>query len=829
MSSSLLPSSSNKRPDPPGDSPPAKKRNKAAGSPETRKQSSLLQFFGKPKLDPTGEKLQQYPTKKAVPSQKVLDGTSSYPEEVSEAATNREIHGTCSRKPEAKIFQKPPVVEAESKLSVVSHQDEQPITTTTISPPGNEPIIPRLVPPDRLARWKVKHQCLLIRTLPKEPPRTKAAAFDLDGTLLVWRIAGWPSRYEHYELWNSSVIPKLQQLHDDGYKLVIFSNQGAIRTAVEGKKATFVKSLIEWLASQVQRPLHVVMSTNSKMGYHKPNHGMWNICEEECNQGQSLDVANSWFVGDSVKKPEDPQGGVDEQFALNVGRERQQMLRFYEPQNYFGPSTNSVRSLIGGDIMSEYETPLACLDERAALLGGYIKGPIVLVLVGVQGSGKSTFCRMLMESQAGHGWAHVSQDTINKGRPGKREDVENATRRALKDGKSVVVDRTHLNEEQRAYFVDIAKEAKVKVHAVVLQPVKDVIARRVRDRTNHPGDVQGDKGVRLAMASLDRVVVPKYQEGFDLVSCTGTEPGAMRLSQMYQMVSQTNGTALLPSSFTLPNGIILPSLTLGTMGVGKRKANQVVATASKLGWKAVDTAPTYKNESEIASGLSGDTFVLVKVPKSAISPEQVRAALKASLLNLGRNRADLLLLHWPCDVIEAGTLQAVWQEMESCLADGFTQALGVCNFSVDALRLLIPLCKVPPSVNQIERHPLFSQMDLVQFCTNHDILVQAHTSLAQGKSDLLQHGVIAEVAKETSLSSAQVVLKWNLQHGVAVVSKCTSEDHLKEVISIFEGLPLSSDQMQRIDSIKGSIRFVAPPFMYKKGAPYSWGDSIRKT
>jgi DNA 3'-phosphatase len=828
MSSSASPSS-NKRPDPPGDSPPTKKRIKAAGSPEIRKQSSLLQFFGKPKLDPTGEKLQQYSTKKAVPRQKVLDAPSSDLQDGSKDATNREVHGINTRKPVAKIFQKPSTVGPESKLPIESHkEDEQPVITTTISTSGDEAIIPRLVPPDRLARWKVKHQCLLIRTVPKEPPRSKAAAFDLDGTLLVWRIAGWPSRYEHYELWNSSVIPKLQQLHDDGYKLVIFSNQGAIRTAVEGKKATFVKSLLEWLASQVQRPLHVVMSTNSKMGYHKPNPGMWNICEEECNQGQSLDVANSWFVGDSVKKPEDPQGGVDEQFAFNVGRERQQMLQFYEPQTYFGPSTNSVRHQIGGDIMPEHETPLACLDERAALLGGYIKGPIVLVLVGVQGSGKSTFCHKLMESEAGNGWVHVSQDTINKGRPGKREQVENATRRALMDGKSVVVDRTHLSEEQRAYFVDIAKEAKVKVHAVVLQPAKDVIARRVRDRTNHPGGVEGDKGMRLALASLDRIVVPKYQEGFDLVSSTGTESGAIRLSQLYQMVSQTTATALLPSSFTLSNRKIIPSITLGTMGLGKRKAEHVVVTASKLGWKAVDTAPTYKNESELAGGLSDDTFVLVKVPKSAISPQQVRAALTASLTNLGRKQADLFLLHWPCDVIEAGTLQTVWQEMESCLSDGLSQALGVCNFSVNALRVLIPLCKVLPSVNQIERHPLLSQMDLVQFCTNHDILVQAHTSLAQGKPDLLQHVVVAEVAKETSLSSAQVVLKWNLQHGVAVVTKCTSEDHLKEVISILGDCPLSPDQMQRIDSIKGSSRLVAPPFMYKKGAPYSWGDSIRR-
>lgn len=678
----------------------------------------------------------------------------------------------------------------------------------------------------------MKNECLLIRNVPKEPPRTKVAALDLDGTLLVWRIAGWPSRYEHYELWNSTVIPKLQRLYDqDGYKLVIFSNQGAIRGAFSGKKATFVKSLIEWLASTLQRPLHVVMSTNSKIGYHKPSPGMWSICEEECNRGLQFDIANSWYVGDSVGI-DDPQGGVDERFAQNVGTARGQLLAFFEPQAYFGPSHAELRQK-STCTLHEYEPPPpSSLDERVALTGGYLQGPILLLLVGVQGSGKSTFCAELADDpDSKQRWVHLSQDTISQGKPGKRHQVEEATRQALREGKSVVVDRTHLTEEQRSYFIEIGKDINVKIHAVLLQPPKNVIEKRVRERVNHPGGVEGDKGVRIALASLMNIVIPTYHEGFDLINSAGTDAAIVRLSTLYRLVSKSGAdkSLRLPSSFSLSNGTAIPSITLGTMGIGKRKAQEVVAKATHLGWKAVDTAPTYKNEVEVGRGLiDTDTLVIVKIPKSATTPDQVLEALSSSLSNLGRSRADLLLLHWPCDVIATGTLQSVWQEMERCLSEGRCQALGVCNFSINALRQLIPLCRVQPSVNQIERHPLLPQVELVQFCASHDILVQAHTALGQGKTELLEHPVLLEIAKGTGLSTAQATLVWNLQHGVAVVPKCTSEDHLAEINGIFHCKALGSKHMKMLDSIKECIRFVAPSFMYNKGTSYSWGDGDAK-
>jgi len=782
---------------------PVKKKAKPTSP---AKQSSLLQFFGKPKDKDSAakakvaeEKLDEIETKKSTPQTK----------------------------------------EKSAEKSKTNDNDKNEV-------PG--PIIPHQVSPDFDARWKVVENCMLVRCI-KEDPRTKVAAFDVDGTLLVWRIAGWPSRFDHYELWSSTVFEKLRQLHDDGHKLVLFSNQGAIRGAFTGKKATFVKGLLEWVASKIDRPVSMVLSTNKKLGYHKPNPGMWEICEQHCNEGIAFDISSSFFVGDSVGD-DDPQGGVDEKFAQNIGKLKgNATLKFYTPEAYFGPSDSDKRKIQGQ--LSEYDAPPGpALEARKGLLGGYFTGPVVLLLCGVQGSGKSTFCQQLFVKQdqygdlsdsdsendntSRHPWVHVSQDTINKGKPGKREAVEEATRQALKNGQSVVVDRTHLDADQRKYFVDIAQELQVPVHILVFSPPKEVISKRVRERTNHPGGVEGEKGVRVAMMHLEKLVLPNYKdEGFDLISRATTENDVKKLSCLYRQVvhkrfSCPSTTTVLPRTVKLPCGTSMPSVALGTMNIGKRIAEQVVKTALELGFKAVDTAPTYNNEDVVGKGLAGaavkDVFVIGKVPKRVTQPEQVVDELTDTLTKLGIPKVDLLLLHWPCDLIEAGTLKAVWEAMEKCVADGKCRALGVCNFSVDALRALLPHCTIPPAVNQVERHPLLPQMELLDFCSNQGIVLQAHTPLGQGKL-LENNDVITEVAQKAKMTPAEAVLMWNLQHGVAVVPKSASKDHQQEIMSRFgdkKARLLSSEQMKALDSIKEKQRFVDPPFMKTPGKIYTW-------
>lgn len=588
----------------------------------------------------------------------------------------------------------------------------------------NKAIIPTPVPAASSASWYTYRGACIYRKVSNEPPRNKVAAFDLDGTLLEWRTSGWPSRMEHYELWNAGVVPKLQGLYDDGYKLVIFSNQGAIRGALQGKKATHVKSLLEWVAHTIDRPLYVVMSTNKKdeNNFHKPSANMWNVAEELLNRGEEFDVTKSFYVGDSIGGDDDNQGGVDIQFAKNVGEMKGSTLKFYTPNDYFGQSHKELREKAQN--VGDYEEPSEeILHTRAGLASGYLNGPILLILCGVQGSGKSTFCEKLLEGNSDR-WVHLAQDTINGGKAGKREKVEEEAKKALLSNKSVVIDRMHLDETQRAYFVGVAKSVGVPAHAVALSPDKDVVLKRVRERENHPGGVEGEKGVKIAARS--KLEMPKYSEALAMISASSTVEGAAKTVNLYRGISLTPDKITLPTSFQLGDNVSLPSVALGTAKLGRKVATDVISKALSMGFEAVDTAPTYKNEDKVGEAIKDDTFCIAKVPKRATSTEQVLQELEDSLSNLKRKHADLLLLHWPSDFLAAGTLKDVWKQMEKLKNDGRARAIGVCNFNVEALRMLLPHCTIPPSVNQVEHHPLLPQFELIDFCARHDILLQAH-------------------------------------------------------------------------------------------------------
>jgi DNA 3'-phosphatase len=761
--------------DAPDGAPAAKRPKVEASSPAAKKQTSLTSFFGggKPK----------------------------------DASKNKEEPSTSTYYPSA---------------------TRADTTDTKITTPKNplDAIIPAPTPISS-SSWRTYSGCVLLRRARKDAPRDKVAAFDLDGTLLVWRSASWPSQLDHYELWNATVFGALRQRYDEGYKLLLVSNQGAIRSAFTGKNAKRVQTIVEWIVQQVDRPVHVIMSTDKKGGYHKPSKEMWTVAEEELNGGVRFNVNESFFVGDSTEdNPDDPQGGVDSRFAKNVGAMNSATLKFSTPDEYFGPSTASRRK-ISGD-MAKYESPpKGALGTMAALSGGYMKGPILLILCGVQGSGKSTFCNNLLEGSSAT-WMHMSQDTINNGKPGKREQVEAETSAALKNGKSVVVDRMHLDVEQRSHFIHLAKQSGVPVHALLLQPPKDVVLERVKTRTNHPAGVEGEKGARIASISIGRVVVPSYKEGLDFLTAVGSEGGVAKLVGFYKRVSCRDSRPSMPSSFSLVTDVVMPSVALGTMKVGKRIADDTISTAIKVGVRAVDTAPTYNNEAEIGANLAKDTFVIVKVPKRAVQPADVRKELTTSLSSLRRDTADLLLLHWPSDVISADTLKPVWQEMESLVKEGLVRAIGVCNFNVDALRRLLPGCSIRPAVNQVERHPMLPQWELIDFCFSQGILVQAHSPLGQGSSDLLGHATIKDIAKMNKLTPAQVVLQWNLLHGVAVIPKCTSKQHLAELSVLLKGdsVLLPPSAMKALDCINERKRFLAPPFMYSSKAIYAWGDRM---
>ncbi len=441
------------------------------------------------------------------------------------------------------------------------------------------------------------------------------------------------------------------------------------------------------------------------------------------------------------------------------------------------------------------------------------------MVAGPQGAGKSYFCHQLVAGAAvAKNWVHLSQDTIRGGKPGTREAVEKHTKRALMDNKSVIVDRMHLDETQRSFFINVAKDVGVPIHCIVLTTPKSVVVERVLQRTDHPGSVQGESGSRLAERSWTQLVMPTYQEGFSLISATGTTAGVESVLNLYRKV--VSASSSYEGQGTIPNSFYLPKITLGTYLLGKKKSEDIVAKAISLGVAAVDTAPTYNNEEQVGGGLDKDVFLVVKVPKRATTAKMVKDELVNSLRKLGREKADLLLLHWPCDVIAMNAMEEVWLAMEKCVKDGFVSALGVCNFNVSALCLLLPICvDVRPSVLQIERHILLPQWDIVEFCAQHDILIQAHTPLGQGK--LTHNAIVKDIAATSRISPAQVLLQWNIIQNVAIVTKSTSEDHLKEIVDSGKEVFLSENDMKVLDEIGETTRFVSPPFMFGN-EPYCW-------
>ena len=687
--------------------------------------------------------------------------------------------------------------------------------------PKYEPMIPQKTSAPSSVSWQSLHNHHVIIRKPRlngDPIRSKVAAFDLDGTIMKWVSEApgfWPSRLEHFELWNAGLIKKLRQLYDDGYQLVIFTNQGGVQKAHNGKRATLVKTIIDWLESIIERPLCAVASTKSikkspNDSFHKPQPHMWTkvLATNTFAQGKGFDkvvptydLSSSFFVGDSADE-DDSQGGVDRKFAQNVG------ITFYTPDEYFGQSHQELRQKAKAlDSVGAVPTPSQALQLRQALLGGYLQGPIVLILCGVQGSGKSTFCQQLVEGSSDDDddnnnktpcWVWLSQDTINKGKPGTREKVEEETRKAIQQGNSVVVDRMHLDKDQRKYFVDVAKECNVPVHVVLLNPSKEIITTRVKYRTNHPGKVEGDSGVKLAIGSISRLVMPSYDEGLDLISCVSTEYASVQLARQYKgIVKADDGLTKLIDRVPLPTdpSQLIPVISLGMMKVGKRQCKETVTSMIDAGFRAIDTAPTYNNEDKVGEALqevlskgeeidSNPVYIVAKVPKRAATAEEVRSELETTLQKLKCDSADILLLHWPSDVMVGNTLNEVWQCMEEFVKDGKCKALGVCNFNEAALTALLKNCTIPPAVNQVERHPLNSQMSLLDFCSRNNIQIQAHTPLGQGKDQLLGNEVVKKISEETSLTPAQVVLMWNLQQGILVVPKCTQASHGKEILEL---------------------------------------------
>ncbi|MCL6521904.1 MAG: aldo/keto reductase [Firmicutes bacterium] len=240
------------------------------------------------------------------------------------------------------------------------------------------------------------------------------------------------------------------------------------------------------------------------------------------------------------------------------------------------------------------------------------------------------------------------------------------------------------------------------------------------------------------------------------------------------------------------------------------EVEEAVRVALELGYRAVDTASMYRNESGVgralhASGLPREeVFLTTKVWNSEQGYDSTLRAFEASLKRLGVDYVDLYLIHWPVP----GRYKETWRALERLYREGRARAIGVSNFQIHHLEDLLAGAEVAPMVNQVECHPRLQQRELLDFCRAHAIQLEAWAPLMRGR--LSDEPTLRRIAAARGKTPAQVMLRWNLQRGVVVIPKSVRRERIEENAGIFD-FELSEQEMEALASLERGERIGPDP------------------
>jgi diketogulonate reductase-like aldo/keto reductase len=268
----------------------------------------------------------------------------------------------------------------------------------------------------------------------------------------------------------------------------------------------------------------------------------------------------------------------------------------------------------------------------------------------------------------------------------------------------------------------------------------------------------------------------------------------------------------LQSHAKLNNGVEIPLLGLGVYQSPPGKTTErAVGYALKIGYRHIDTASLYGNESDVGKALSKsglqreEVFITTKVWNSDQGYDTTIQSCEKSLRRLGLAYVDLYLIHWPVHGMSIQT----WKGMVQILQEGKARAIGVSNYTIGDLQDILQNSKdddvVVPAVNQVEFHPFLYQNELLQFCKNNNIQLEAYSPLTRAKR--LNHHTIVEIAKKYSKMPAQVLIRWGLQHDLVMIPKSIHEDRIRQNSQVFD-FHLESDDMKLLDSLNENLQTV---------------------
>ena len=261
--------------------------------------------------------------------------------------------------------------------------------------------------------------------------------------------------------------------------------------------------------------------------------------------------------------------------------------------------------------------------------------------------------------------------------------------------------------------------------------------------------------------------------------------------------------------YKLNNGVSIPAVGFGTWQTPDGcMAVSAVKTALCGGYSHIDTAAVYGNEESVGRGVResladrSDLFVTGKLWNTERGYDKTIAAFEKTLQDLDTDYLDLYLIHWPASPRQYSNWREInsetWRALETLYDQGKVRAIGVSNFGVSHLEALLEDCRISPMVNQIEVHPGQNQTEIVDFCRDHDILVEAWSPLGTGR--MLANPVLNEIGEAHDKSAAQVCIRWLLQRGILPLPKSVTPHRIAENIDVFD-FELTDEDMNRINEI----------------------------
>ncbi|UQW99020.1 aldo/keto reductase [Rummeliibacillus sp. G93] len=276
---------------------------------------------------------------------------------------------------------------------------------------------------------------------------------------------------------------------------------------------------------------------------------------------------------------------------------------------------------------------------------------------------------------------------------------------------------------------------------------------------------------------------------------------------------------MVKQTVTLNNGNEMPAVGYGTFRVkDSNELSDMVVVAIKEGYRHIDTAHIYQNEESVGLGIKKaideglvtreELFVTSKVWNDGLTYDETIAAYEESLRKLGLDYLDLYIIHWPG--LDENYVE-VYKALEELYNNKRVKNIGVSNFHVHHLETLLSKTSVVPAVNQIEFQPKLTQVEVREYCKKHGIQVEAWSPLMNG--EILNHEVLVDIAKKYNKSTAQIVLKWDLENDVITIPKSMTPSRIRENLELFD-FELTQDEIDKISSLNEGFHFGPNPDEY---------------